>query len=601
LTSLENEKPSIDKISMDEIRDTIESLSSIENKIAGSEAEKRAVNYLRKRLTDCGLTDITEEKFNVHTWKPVSCLLRVTEPIQKEINATVFPYTMSAKIKGPLYQFQNTSPEIHERNNGMIGITTWGSDVYLGPMRAYYNGLDLDAKAIIITSPTEGDLNKIVVISSGDLLKIPVINVTKEDGDFLFSLIAKGPVNVEIEIDVEYSESGESQNLIATIHGTDGSENEIIIGTHTDAWFKGAAENSAPSAIVIEIARLLQNHVKNGRQLKRSVRFIIFGAQESGSKDFFHWINGSKAYVSKHRDNLENIVAIITLDSIGFPAPVQNTIAATSDLFEFTRGINMDASGMRIDYYDPPYHDSDHWFFEISGVPSIYCTTLPSELYHTQKDDPEHLDFDAIRFYAEFLKESLIQLVNSEIVPVDIFRPLSTFQKILSSHTKWKDSPFDLSQLLSKISRIMNRRKQFEREVKRIEKNGSSEEKNGLNQFLLSATRMMNQTIGWIWRGSPPDDISYLTRMEMIEDYIDLNTAIRAIRSMPISNVGQHSAVKLNKQKENPYNWIKVHKPLAMLEVERSKIFQQVEKEISNLTKILDTISNGLSEILQDK
>ncbi|GAG83892.1 unnamed protein product, partial [marine sediment metagenome] len=170
----------------------------------------------------------------------------------------------------------------------MIGITTWGSDVYLGPMRAYFNGLDLDAKAVIITSPTEGDLHKIVVISSGDHLKIPVINVTKEDGDFLFSLITKGPVNVEIEIDVEYSERGESQNLIATIHSTNGSEKEIIVGTHTDAWFKGAAENSAPNAIVIELARLLQKHVKNGRQLKRSVRFVIFGAQESGSKDFFH-------------------------------------------------------------------------------------------------------------------------------------------------------------------------------------------------------------------------------------------------------------------------------------------------------------------------
>ena len=50
MTSLENEKPSMGKISMDEIRDTIESLSSIENKIAGSEAVKRAVNYLRKLI-----------------------------------------------------------------------------------------------------------------------------------------------------------------------------------------------------------------------------------------------------------------------------------------------------------------------------------------------------------------------------------------------------------------------------------------------------------------------------------------------------------------------------------------------------------------------
>jgi hypothetical protein len=154
---------------------------------------------------------------------------------------------------------------------------------------------------------------------------------------------------------------------------------------------------------------------------------------------------------------------------------------------------------------------------------------------------------------------------------------------------------------LSKIRRILNTRRPFEKEVKRIFEKGTTDEKSRVNQFLMSATRMMNQTIGWIWRVSPPDDINYLARLEMITDYIDLNASIRSLRSMPIANVGPHSAAKLNRQKENPYNWIKVHKPLAMLEEERSKIFQEVESEITNLTKILDTISNGIADILQDK
>jgi hypothetical protein len=94
--------------------------------------------------------------------------------------------------------------------------------------------------------------------------------------------------------------------------------------------------------------------------------------------------------------------------------------------------------------------------------------------------------------------------------------------------------------------------------------------------------------------------VNYLARFELIADYVDLNASIRALRSMPISNVGSHSADKLNIQKENPYNWIKVHKPLSMLEKERSKVFQAVESEISKLTMILDTISNEISTIIQD-
>ena len=587
--------------SMNDIRETIENLSSIENKIAGSESSKKAVKYIKKRLSQYGLTDITEEKFDVHLWNPVSCVLKVTAPVQKEIKAVVFPYSLSGNVKGSLFHFHGTSPEIFEKNNGTIGITTWGSNLYLGPMRAYFNALDQDAKAIIIASPTEGDLNKVVVVSSGGLLEIPAINVTKEDGDYLIKLLERGLVEVEIEVDVDYTESGESQNLIATISSTDGSKEEVVVGAHIDAWFKGASESSAPTAIVIELARLFQEHVKKGGELKRNIRFVFFGAQESGSKDFYYWCNGSKAYINAHRETLEHMVAMFALDSIGYPAPTQNFIGATSDLSEFIKGITSNVKGPNIEYFDPPGYGSDHWFFEISGVPSVFCVAFESVFYHTQKDDLEHLDYEAVEFYADFLKESLFHLVNSKIVPVNLFQPLNAFQRILSYHTRWKDSPFDLSQLLSKVSRIMNQRKQFERAVRRIMEQGTRVEIDDVNRFLLSASRMMNQTIGWIWRESAPDDVDYLARFELIADYIDINTSIRALRSMPVSNVGSHSAVKLNKQKENPYNWIKVQKPLSMLEKERSKIFQEVESEISNLVEILNDIDSGLSSIVQDK
>jgi Iap family predicted aminopeptidase len=601
LTVLSNEQPLLEDISIDEIRKSVDMLCSIENKIAGSETEKKAVMYLKKRLIEFGLTDISEQAFEVHSWQPKTCTLKVVKPVRKEIEAVVFPYSLSAKIEGSLFQLQPTSTGVFDENKGMIGITNWGPNLFLGPMRAYFNALDQQAKAVIISSPKEGELHKVVVISSGELLKIPAINVTKEDGDFLLNLIKKQSTSVELEVEIEYLEKAESQNLTANIPSTVESDEEIIVGAHTDAWFKGAAENSVPNAIMLELARLLQKHLKEGGELKRNIRFILFGAQESGSKDFYYWCNGSKAYVNTHRDTLENVVAIFTMDSIGFPPPARNLMGATSDLFEFIRSAKAEVDGVDIEYYDPPGYESDHWFFEISGVPSIYCVADYSDLYHTQKDDPDHLDYDAIRFYAEFLRESLLSLANSNVLPIDLFRTLSVFQEILSSYTRWEDSPFDLSQLLSKISRILNQRKIFEKERKRIEENGTSAEKEALNRFLLSATRKMNGTIGWIWRKSPPDDASYLAHMELIEDYVDLNTAISAIRGMPISNVGPHSATKLNKQKENPYNWIRVHEPLSLLEEERSKVFQGIEGEISNLTKVLDDISVEIASILRRK
>jgi len=599
LTALDHENHSLGTISMDEVRETIKNLSSIEDKIAGTEAVKDAFKYVKKRLSDIGLSNIKDEKFDVHHWKPVSCVLRVRNPIEKEINAVAFPYSLSAKVEGPLVHIHNTTPEVHGRNSGMIGITTWGPDLYLGPMRAYFNALDQDVKAIIVSSPAEGNLNKIVVVSAGGLLKIPVINVTKEQGDYLLGLHQKSTVSVEIELDVEYSENEKSQNLITSIQSTNGSKEEIVVGAHLDAWFKGAAESSAPTAIVIELARNLQEHVKKGGELKRNVRIIFFGAQESGSKDFYYWCNGSKAYVNKHRNSLDNIVAMIALDSIGYPAPTQNFIGATSELTEFVMTHNLKFDGPNIEYFEPPGYGSDHWFFEIAGVPSIFCVAFESKFYHTQNDDLDHLDYKAIRYYAEFLKETVFQLANSEIVPFNLFRPLETFQNVLSYHSRWKDSPFDLSQLLSKVNRIMNQRRQFDRALKRIKDRGVIEEIDEANRILVAASRKMNKTIGWLWRVSPPDDVNYLARFEMIEDYIDINTSIRALRSLPVSNVGPHSAAKLATQEENPYNWINVQEPLSMLEEERSRIFREVEIEISNLTNLLDEIADGMNSIIR--
>lgn len=591
----------MDSISIDEIRETVEKLCSIEYKIAGTNAEKKAAEYLKQRLLDYGLEDIEEELFDVHLWNPISCKLKVTKPIQKEIIAAVFPYSISNKVRGPLVRFHANTPDVHKKNSGMIGITSWGESLYLGPMKAYFQGLDQAAQAVIISSPDAGDLNKIVIISSGKLLDIPVINITKEEGEFLFNLLESGPVDVEIDLDVEYSDRASSMNLATLIKGSSNSKEEIVVGAHYDSWFKGAADNSAPVAIVIELARLLHKHIIDGGELKRNVRFLLFGAEESGSKDFYYWVNGSKAFVNSNKEIIENLIGMLNMDSIGYPPPCPNYIGTTSDLVEFVRSINPGSSSTKVEYYDPPGYGSDHWFFELAGVPSIFCVSHPSHLYHTQKDDTHHLDYSVVQHYAEFMREALLSFANSEVIPLDIFRAIGIFQGILSKYSRWRDSPFDLSRLLSKINRILNRRRQFERELKRVKEKGSKEEKERVNRFLLSTTRMMNRTIGWIWRVAPPDDIRYLARLEMIEDYIDLNASIRALRNMPVSNVGPHSATKLSKQKENPYNWIDVHGPLTMLEEERSKIFKEIEKEISNVKRILDSISKGISSIIGEK
>ena len=98
-----------------------------------------------------------------------------------------------------------------------------------------------------------------------------------------------------------------SSNLVGDIKGT--SEQILVVGAHYDS--KGAKSGSLGildngSGMVALLA--LANDLK-GKKLPFSVRLIAFGAEENGLK-------GSKAYVNRDDKPLNNVVAMINLDTI---------------------------------------------------------------------------------------------------------------------------------------------------------------------------------------------------------------------------------------------------------------------------------------------
>jgi hypothetical protein len=99
----------------------------------------------------------------------------------------------------------------------------------------------------------------------------------------------------------------DSSNLVVDIKGT--SDKILVVGAHYDST--GAKQGSLGildngSGMVALLA--LANELK-GKTLPFSVRLIAFGAEENGLK-------GSKAYVNRDDKPLENVVAMINLDTI---------------------------------------------------------------------------------------------------------------------------------------------------------------------------------------------------------------------------------------------------------------------------------------------
>lgn len=584
--------------SIDEIRKTVEHLCNFGQKVAGTEAEIQAANYLYERLKDIGFSRVEKQPFYVHGWNPRSSTVKIHSPVQKELESALFPYCKSESVEGPVVSIEKGQVESSSHNEELVAFAEWGSDIYLSPRATYYRAVKLGYRGLIVAGP-QNDLLKVVVLACGGLLEIPVVCITKEEGDSLRSMMDKGEVTVSIETDVEITERSQSHNVVAILEGDGTSEHEIVVGAHYDSWFQGAADNCAPAATVLELARLFHAKANGGNLPKRTIRFLFYGSEESGSNDFIFWLNGSKAYVRDNQESVAKTATVLSLDSTGYKHPAIDHIDATADILDFAKSLYADEGKVpSLVYGSPPSYGSDHWFFEISGVPTIFGVAHPSPLYHTQKDTPENLDFDAVHFYAEYMKNALLYLVSCKLLPLDIFAPLERFKKILLKYIQTKGNPVDLKPIVEEVKRLIKRKSSFRKVLASTEQNDNPDHLATINQFLLTATYGFNRTIGWTTRPLVTYTIDYLSRLEMIEDYIHLDNSITSLRQIPIANFDSVTVKRMESQSDNPYNWLRIHDSLTNLEQERARILSQIQDEITSLSELMTTLLDEIDKII---
>ena len=355
----------------------------------------------------------------------------------------------------------------------------------------------------------------------------------------------------------------------------------------------------APAATVLELARLFQARAKEGILPKRTIRFLFYGAEESGSNDFYFWLNGSKAYVRNNQDSVAKTAAVLSLDSTGYTHPATDHIDATAEVAEFAKSLRAEKGKVpSLTYGSPPSYGSDHWFFELSGVPTIYGVAFTSPLYHTQKDDPDHLDFDAVQFYAEYMRSALLHLSSCSLLPLDVFASLEKFADILTKYDQLEGHTFDLKQLVEDVNRAKKLKSSFQKKLASLEKENSPDQLETINQFLLDATYGFNRTIGWTTRPLETYTSDYLSRLEMIEDYVHLNNSIITLRKIPIANFDSVTVKRMESQSDNPYNWLRVHDSLANLEQERERIKKAIEDEIADLSTMISRLQEEIEGIL---
>jgi len=257
------------------------------------------------------------------------------------------------------------------------------------------------AAALLIGSDKMyGLLNMTTLSREYQAAAVPAAFLAREDYLLLWQLQAAGPVQMEVNIQGTLGgKPVEVYNTVAEIRGTEKPDEVVILGAHLDSWDlgTGATDNGTGSMAVLEAARALQ---KLGVKPKRTIRFVLFTGEEQG-------LNGSRAYVAAHKDELPKISGVLVHDTgtgkvltIGLMGnySVRETIDRVMYPLAETAGI-----------MEPTLRSeggSDHVPFDEAGVPGFWCVQDPADYdktHHSQADTLDRVRWDELTQGAEVL------------------------------------------------------------------------------------------------------------------------------------------------------------------------------------------------------
>ncbi len=226
-------------------------------------------------------------------------------------------------------------------------------------------------------------------------------------------------------------------NLEAKIPGGARRDEIVVIGAHYDSvsGSAGANDNASGVAALLALARSFST-----AQPGRTVRFVAFVNEEPP----FFWTAqmGSRVYAKECRSRGENIVAMVSLETIGYfsdekgsqkyPFPVGLFYPSRGDFIAFVgntasrelvrqcvatfrRQARFPSEGAALPGLMPGVGWSDHSSFWREGYPALMVTdTAPFRYphYHTAGDTPDKIDYGRLVRVVSGLENVIRDLVN---------------------------------------------------------------------------------------------------------------------------------------------------------------------------------------------
>lgn len=423
------------------------SSETIGHRLTGSENGEKAEQLAYDLFKKYGFTDVKFQPFEVVSWARESISLTVGNKEIKAVSLAHSPVSVDLK-DGKLVDMGNGLEADYLSNpdkaKGKIVFASLGKlpgtpDEVKNLHRSEKTALAIKygAKGIILFNGVKGGILLTGTASvTGDLIPIPAINISNEDGWIIKEQLKTQALSVSIQMK---NKSGliKARNVIATLPGKKYPNEKIVVGGHLDSWdlADGAIDNGIGSFSIIDMARTFKAlNLKTDRTLE----FVMFMGEEQG-------LLGSRYYVNE-------AVANKTIDQIAYMAnydmagnAVGFTAGGRTEADEFFKSV-----GAMIKQVDTAFPNnsgagraglhSDHQPFMLEGIPTSSSSSKMNreiyDCYHADCDATNLIDpmwmVNQVRFSTMFL----YALANAENLPAKRMNSEETKEFLTKSNLK---------------------------------------------------------------------------------------------------------------------------------------------------------------------
>jgi hypothetical protein len=461
----ERERIILAEYSDKEVRKHLEYLTTL-NRIAGTEDERKAAQYIKSKLDEYGV-DSEIYEFDAYISYPGKSSLEILSPVQKTIPSFprihIAPTPPEGIVAELISLSKKTADEVQRMDVAGKIVLIEGDRLsrrYVAPIahkmgavaqihitRAKNRAINMGGVRNVWGSPTPETLK--------DVSRIHAVAICNEDGKYLDELTKQGQVRVRLNADA-WRGYKEIRVPVGHIQGAEEPDKFVLFAAHYCCWFIGAMDNASANSLLLEMARVFSKH---RGLLNRGIRFAWWSGHEQGP------YAGSTWYADNFWDDLrDNAIAYYAMDGIAGIGSSVFESRNTEEVRKFQEKVIKDALGLEVKSVRVP--KSGDMSFDGLGLPSAMARTSfpedqtdsdgldPAWYNHTAEDRLDKVDVDLIETTFKAHATSAFRLCSNPVLPFDFLAVEKVFRNALEDLQRKNKSDLDLTPLMSHVETL---------------------------------------------------------------------------------------------------------------------------------------------------